>query len=258
MWSEDKAVIGRLLVQRTPGDRSGPTATRLRIGRLLSSANARPPGLPPSAVLIVRRMADPLPGRLASGRYALLADISWERAVQDGLMQYFRSAATPVNGVVPANATAVRFADESELLACLARDISLGLAGQHWWWRVLLRSAWGGSVTATNGGHVGALVQQLTRQAHLVPAVLARLQEWGEAGAVLRILMPAQAQALLAAMLEARGLPSLPRDNRLPCAPRLRLGLPAGKSRQSAPPAWGASGTPSWAWRWTWPPTPKL
>ena len=61
------------------------------------------------------------------------------------------------------------------------------------------------------GEYVGALVQQLTRQAHLVPAVLAQLQERGEAGAVLRILMPAQARALLVAMLEAHGLPSLPR-----------------------------------------------
>ena len=38
MWSEDKAVVGRLLVQRTPKDRSDPTTTRLRIGRLLRSA----------------------------------------------------------------------------------------------------------------------------------------------------------------------------------------------------------------------------
>jgi hypothetical protein len=153
---------------------------------------------------------------------------------------------------VPPDAEAVLFADESELLACLARDISHGLAGQRWWWRAWLRTTKGGSALDGSKAYVNALVKQLIRQAHLTPAVLARLYEWGEAGPVLRGLTPAQAAAALQAMLEARSLPRLPATQ-------------SGFGRTQPPPwvhdralaaatAWVVSGTPCWGWPWTWSP----
>jgi hypothetical protein len=46
-------------------------------------------------------------------------------------------AARPVRGCVPANANAVFFADQAELLACLARDWCAGTTTEHWWWSML-------------------------------------------------------------------------------------------------------------------------
>lgn len=196
-------------------------AVHLAIERLLSSADLQPPTLPPAAVLIVRRLVDPQPGRLAPGLRAVRVHAAWERAARQQLAELQRRAARPAFGPVPAGVDAVLFADESELLACLARDVSRGLAGQRWWWRTLLRSTWGGSASAVNGEYGDVLVQQLMRQAHVVPAVLARLYGWGEAVATLRILAPAQARAVLQAMLLARGLPGLPGDR--PATPRPQL-----------------------------------
>jgi hypothetical protein len=211
MQPEDQTLIGCLRVQHARQDRSEATATKLRVGRLLASANVRPPGFPPSAVLIVQRMADPLPGRLASRQHALLADTTWQAAAQRELEERFRDAAQPIRGFVPATATAVRFADESELMACLARDIGRGRAGQHWWWRVLLHSAWSpGAASAAGDPRVDVLVQRLARQAHLAPATLARLHDWGEAIAVLRLFTSTQAAQVLHALLLAYRLPGLP------------------------------------------------
>lgn len=238
MPPEDQTIVGCLRVQHALQDHSNATATRLRVGRLLESASVRPPGLPPSAVLIVQYMADPLPGRLASGRHALSADTAWQRAAQRELEERFRHAAQPARGTIPANAIAVRFADESELMACLARDICRGLAGQRWWWRVVLRSAWSSvAVGAASDPRVGALVQELARQAHLAPATLARLHEWGEAIAVLRLFTSAQAAQVLHALLLAYHLPSLPGDQPHPWRARPQPPWTDPEARSSTLPA---------------------
>lgn len=46
-------------------------------------------------------------------------------------------AARPSRGPVPSDARAVYFADLTELLNCLARDCSAGVANQRWWWPML-------------------------------------------------------------------------------------------------------------------------
>ena len=53
-----------------------PLATRLAASRVLSGAELTPEGLPPAAVLVVRRLADPWPGRL--DLRSLQADPSWQ------------------------------------------------------------------------------------------------------------------------------------------------------------------------------------
>jgi hypothetical protein len=53
---------------------------------LTSSVSLKPPAMPPSAILLVRDMADPLPGRITSG-FTRAAEAGgradWERAAQD-------------------------------------------------------------------------------------------------------------------------------------------------------------------------------
>jgi hypothetical protein len=113
------------------------TTARLRLDQLLAAADLRPPGLPPAALLCVRRLRDPLPGTLAIGGGQLRPPAEWERACVAALEQMMRAAARPAFEAVPAGAEAVLFADRAELLACLARDVCDGTAWTRWWWRRL-------------------------------------------------------------------------------------------------------------------------
>jgi hypothetical protein len=113
--------------------RGDALAAQLRVARLLAAADVST-GLHRGSLLLVRRLADPLPGTLASEPHALRPPAAWERALRESLLEIARSAARPALGFVPAGARAVYFADEAELLACLARDLADGTAGTSWWW----------------------------------------------------------------------------------------------------------------------------
>src|SRR5262245_6614808 len=108
--------IGRALV-RVPGWEAdpGPTALRLRLSRLLGSADLRPAGLPPSAVLIVRRLSAYAPIALTVPSPGTRLDPVWERATRRSLDELARVAARPDRAPVPPNAVAVRFDGEAEL-----------------------------------------------------------------------------------------------------------------------------------------------
>ena len=136
MWAEDATRIGTLRVRGPAGQ---PTALRLAVERQLAGAELQAPGAPPSSVLIVRRLTDPLPGRLRRRPGVVRADPAWERAVQRRLDGLYRAAARPADGPVPDGAAAVRFRDEAEMLAFLALDLRHGRAADRWWWRTLLR-----------------------------------------------------------------------------------------------------------------------
>ncbi|HEX2076801.1 MAG TPA: hypothetical protein VHG08_03805, partial [Longimicrobium sp.] len=109
-------------------------ALRLRAARELRAAELAPAGLPPAAVLVVRRVRDPLPGRFGAGHGR--PPPAWERAVRDALAAAARGAARPDReGWLPPGAEAVLFADEAEAAACLVRDWLRGTVAERWWWR---------------------------------------------------------------------------------------------------------------------------
>ncbi len=122
MRTEDTIRIARV-PQRLAG------APRLRQGleRWLADCDPARHGLPGEAIVLVRRLAtrwsavlDPDHAR----RYAPLA----------ALMAGARRAAS-----ADADADVVWFADEAELLACIARDALSGKLRERWWWRALQR-----------------------------------------------------------------------------------------------------------------------
>jgi hypothetical protein len=106
---------------------------------LIGTAEIRPPGLPPAAILCVRKLHDPLPGTLSLKGYAVRAPQRWEQALAASLGDLARHAARPLYEPVPANANAVIFADRAEMLACLALDWAKDTLAYGWWWRSLLR-----------------------------------------------------------------------------------------------------------------------
>jgi hypothetical protein len=168
--------------------------------RMLGAAQIEPEAMPPAAILVVRALGDPLPGRMrAEGRDAH-ASAEWARACRGALSDRLHGAARPSRGVLPADAPAVLFADQAELLASFARDACAGVAGARWWWATVARGL---------GGSIDALVALWLRDPRHVPAAVEHLAGWGEAERVMAALAPAQAARILGAVahaFEVRGL----------------------------------------------------
>lgn len=163
---------------RSPGAVAGH-GRRLRAA--LGHARLHPPSLPPSAVLVVRRL-DGLAGLGSDTRLSP----AWERDARRALDAGARGAVRPRHGRVPEAADAVVFADEAELMACAAVA-----HGQRPWWAVGARS-------------VG---QRLAERPRMAPAVLDLLVRWNEAPRVLADLRPEDARRLLGEIGDAFGLP---------------------------------------------------
>jgi hypothetical protein len=198
-------VVDRLQVHGAAVD---TPALRLGLSHLLDDADAHPPGLSPAAILLVRRLADLPAQRLAPPGLPTRNSGPLSHAVRDRLGQLARQAARPVQGITPPNADAVLFADEGELLACLALDLSRGRALHCWWWQTILRLL--GSVD---------LPVILRGEARLVPAVMAYLLGWDQAAPVVRAIAPAQAKGLLQAVLYAHQIQWTPPPADTPLIP---------------------------------------
>ena len=179
---------------------------RLRLSSLLASASLQPPAMPPSAVLVVRTMADPLPGRIiAELKPAAIARPEWEHAAQDRLGALYARAARPAWGVVPDAAEAVLFADYGELLACLAIDLN-SAAGLAWWWQSLRKRF--------ALGLPGSWIRLWEEHPEYVPSAVEHLAVRHRAASVMERIAPAQAWRLLLAVARAFALPgsAIPRS----------------------------------------------
>lgn len=186
--------IGTLRV-RGAGE-AGPGLTA-ELGLRLGEVDLRPPGLPPAAILVVRRLNDPRPGsvRLRRGRAEI--DPAWAVAARAGLASLATRAARPADGDVPPTAPAVLFADRAELIACLLADLAAGVAASHWWWQLLLPAlAPGGSAAEAMIGDAAAL-----------PAAMRLLDRRGAAVAVVASLSRPEVGRVLAAVLAVHGAP---------------------------------------------------
>jgi|GEM_PF-1400104 len=161
-------------------------ALRLRVERALDRVDLEPPGLPRGAVLVVRelRSAPPLPGAEdAAGQ--------WSASARDRLAELYHTAARPMTGGPAPNAASALFADWSELLACLTRDLVADRAWRHWYWQQVLRGtprAAGPALAAMWSSHADALPGAL--------ALLAR----HEAVASVRLLTRAEVAQVIAAL----------------------------------------------------------
>lgn len=165
-----------------------------RVGRMVQSAYLAPAGMPPAAILIVRRLrtrfaTTGLEGHWEAGTRARL-DQSWRRAVRPG----------PGEGYDP-DCEAVAFDDLASLLACLARDLVSGTAARRWWW-----SAFGAN---TGVRSLEAVVGRWLLEPFLIPASIGHLVELGQAPRVLHAFSSHQVRALLEAMTAAFGVPGL-------------------------------------------------
>jgi hypothetical protein len=129
---------------------------------------------------------------LAPRQTTLRIDSIWERAVQNILTVVYSHAARPIQGYLPSQAEAILFADEGEMIACLALDMVRGEAWNRWWWKLILR----GLPSPT----LDSLKMLLCRNALYLPAALHYLVAWEQAIGVINTLSPEQALTVLSAM----------------------------------------------------------
>ena len=156
---------------RVAGGFMDPVAAKIRIGRILANASMQPASLPPRAVLIVRRLSDPLPGVLCINSSDVEPLARWQRGVTASLERFAAAAGRPALGPVPSDAESVVFQDRSQMLACLATDWCDGSAILHWWWRSLFRAT---DVTS-------AVAREWLTSIEYVPAAFAKLAQKGNA-----------------------------------------------------------------------------
>ncbi len=198
MIATDGVAIGHVRISSVPHVGQA-LVTRLAVSSALARADLQPPTLPPAAVLIVRRLD--VPGKRLSLQPVSRVDPAWERAARGAIDDLYRCASRPFEGPVAAGCPAVLFRDEAELLACLVLDVSLGRAGERWWWRAYLER-W----RTKTPDLVAALLAESPR---LAPAALRLLAERDAAHNVLRCLTPSEAQQVLQAVCVAFDAPHL-------------------------------------------------
>jgi hypothetical protein len=184
-------VIGTMRVRTRRADSA---ALRLAIERQLPSDAFQARGIGPSAILLIRRMADPLPQRLQSDANAAPASEDWTRALQGRIDSLCSAATRPDRGRIAPGAEAILLADEAELLACLAIELALGAPPT--WWRLAI-------ARYLNCSRLPALCR-----AHLplLPAIFALLVRWERLDDVVQALSAEEALELCALFAAANDL----------------------------------------------------
>lgn len=213
MWSEVGTQIGTLQVRGASRD---IPALRFSIGNLLNNLELKPQAFSPSSIFIVRKFSDPLPQRFKLNSNLIHVEREWEQAVQQELTNICRQASRPARGVILGEPDSVLFADEAELLACLALSISSGQAWSCWWWQVVLKT-----IPAFLGRSAG-ITKVFCERARYIPAALDLLSNWGKAVPVLKAISNSDAFTILNAMSHVHDLDHLisnlgvqPLDNQL-------------------------------------------
>lgn len=146
---------------RVPARLAGEPRLRQGLERWLAEADPARHGLPAEAIVLVRRLAvgwSAMQAEDSATRYAPLAT----------LLAGARRAAS-----ADSDADAVWFADEAELLACLARDALAGMLERRWWWRAIAQQHRGEPWAASSPAQQ-ALLRWL-RVPQLMPRALQRL-----------------------------------------------------------------------------------
>jgi len=224
-WQSGETIVGCLRVE---GARVDPALAQLRLSTLLNRAVTHPTTLPPSALIFIRKLGDPLPRLLRIQQHDNRPPAAWQQALNEKLEGLAKNAARPALGAVPANAQAVVFLDWSELLASLAIDWCEGQIAARWWWQTLLRKA-----TASQ------IVRELWRSApEYVPAALDQLTRAGKTAQFVKTFSDSEAQGLLVSVARRFRLDDLVRvldEIRFERQPNLTL--PQSSDFQSAVPS---------------------
>src|SRR5260370_23349158 len=205
--------VERLTVRyRAPAETMNPPAVRLRVERLLQTADLQPLALPPDAVLIVRELRCAVPLALPAAQQQ-----RWAESIRRQMSVLYRTATRPAHGASAPEATSVLFADTGEMLICLTRDLVTGRPWQQWYWQQLLRN-----IPLSPGP---ALAAAWNAHAMYVPMALGRMDA-SEASRAVALLSAADISPVARAVHSAFMLP--PAILEAPVSPPERPSQPSG------------------------------
>lgn len=196
VWRQKTSIVSKL---RVKGERLDSVATRLYFERLFGADNFLSQNLPPKAIVSIRKLRDPSPRALRLTRSNLIDSDAWRNSVAREIEKLYRSAFRPIREMVPAQAQSVVFADNSELLACLASDWSEGLLAENWWWQGLF----------PNLQHSQTIARIWIESAEFAPFALQILAKQAKAVRFVNKLQPNEISALLRQIITVFGLDKL-------------------------------------------------
>jgi hypothetical protein len=166
-------LLFRRVAARVPAGLA-PLPVQLRVAHLLGTVDLRPPGMPPAAILLIRRLRVDRPLPLG----ALRAGLAWESAARARVAALHRRAVRPLRGRVPPGAEAVLFQDEAEWLAILALEAATGT--MPWWVAAIPGPA---TTTVRDADSAAPTAWQASPWA--VPGAVAYLASWRRLSTVL-------------------------------------------------------------------------
>ncbi|CAN5806343.1 hypothetical protein BH20ACI4_BH20ACI4_12100 [soil metagenome] len=190
---ENKTVISRLSVK---SGKSDPLLLRMRFERFFGAGNFLPAGLPPKAIICIKKLRDPAPHSLNLYRNDSGYADEWQKKVAGQIEELFRRAVRPISESVPALAESVVFLDKTELLACLANDWCRGILNQNWWWQSLF----------PNLDRAQTVARIWIESAEYVPTALNILAKKKIAADFVRKLQPEESAELLNRVIETFSL----------------------------------------------------
>jgi hypothetical protein len=195
-------VIARLRV-RSP--RRDGADLRLDMARELSALALCPRNLAPSSILLVRRVELAANGLWKHSNE--LARARRQRAIQERMQELRDRARRPLHGVIDPSSEALLFADEAELIACLALQFAVADAVPPWWCQAVSRYF-----------STSSLFALLRSRVELLPAVFTLLDDWRVVVPLALKLAVGECTPLREALVRQRELRHLDRAIRL--APR--------------------------------------
>ena len=210
--------INRIRLKTT---QQGPRINKRRLRHVLESSGwyEERGGVPPSAVMMIQSLQDPLPGQLHSQRQGERVNPVWLQAARRSLRTLYASAERPRRGRIASGAQVICFADIVELQACFAMaGMYRGIADQ-WWWRLIA------SRYASSASGVGSLiVRSLEEHIQHAPAALALANSWGYAREVVRSMPASGVERVLQELITTYAIPvSTPHENTTDNAPSALL-----------------------------------
>ena len=167
-------IIGTLRVRTRRRDEA---ALRLDVERQLAASALTARHLAPAAILLIRKLDDPLPRRLR--------EPEWQQALQTRIDALCAAATRPALGRIDARSDALLFVDEAEMLACLALDLASAGDPASWWRRAVARFLRHANLRALLAG-----------QPRLLPAAFSQLEQWQSLARVVGALTHDEALAL--------------------------------------------------------------
>jgi hypothetical protein len=195
-WRRNTAIISKL---RVTGEQRDGLEIRLRLENTLAATDFTPAGLPPQTILCVKKLRDPQPETLRLNNYDVTRPDVWRSSLAREIERLYRRAARPVRETVPAQAESVVFADDAELLACLATDWCENILAGNWWWRGLF----------PNLQTAHSVAQIWISSTESAPAALEILAQTKRAVPFMSKLQPSEVKGLLRQIILVFGLEHL-------------------------------------------------